>query len=207
MDSSNRNTTTKNTATATDSSGRAVFPVFVMTTSEASPNGPFTAFVNLDDKQFEQTRYCPKIERGDMPSFPVGSLVVIVTAGICRHVGVITHDLEDDVAPSFGMTASVLLSDVRLNPLQLKPQQGQRPYQYTYAASTKEGKFYGGIRRLSQHEADHLRALIGPFAPDAYLKTHWNEAERGAIQANAQETIRHQAALSALLNQMEPHRA
>jgi hypothetical protein len=207
MESSNRNTATDNTAANADSSGRAAFPVFVITTANDLPSGIFAANVNLGAEQFERTRYRPRIERDDMPDFPVGSLVAIVACGVCSHIGAITDDLEDDVAPSFGMVASAIRPEVLLNPLHLNPQPHRRPYACAYAASTEEGEFFGGIRRLGGLEADQLRELIGPSVPEAYLTTYWSEAERRAIQANDQETKRHQAALSALLKKMEQRRA
>lgn len=205
---------TDTNATSTDTSceannGRADFQVYLATTSHDLSGSRVTANIQLSEQQFAANRFRRAIRRDEMPTFETGGLIVIASAGKFSHIGTVTCDLEDPVAPSFEIFATPVKE---LNtPIHLAHQVGKnKPYAYTFVAITAAENFYGNIRRLNRQEADRIRKLIGPCVQPPYRNIYWNQAERlmidadlAQIKADEAETLRFQKNVALMIAEME----
>lgn len=176
---------------------QAIFDTFAISARGKLPAGSFTANIQLEEDQFAATRYRPQVKRVAMPTYGVGSLVVILVKDHCTRVGTVTTVFDDDTAPSFEIYVSAMLEAVPMKLPRL------RVVDYEFVAIHETQNFAGGIRKLSRDQAASLRAKIGQFVPKKVLGAFWTDAELNTIKANVDAQQQHEDAISALIEAVE----
>ena len=80
------------------------------------PDGDYYAEIRLDPQQFGARAYPyrPEVARDAMPTYPVGSLVIVADQQRCTGAGLILREIADEVAPSFEIYVMALTAPVKL---------------------------------------------------------------------------------------------
>lgn len=189
--------------------GRADFAVYLVTTNATLPEKRITGNIQLGEQQFAASRFQRAIPRDDMPTFEVGGLIVIMSAGQFTHIATVTSELEDEVAPSFEMFASPVKQPSMS--IHRASQQGKaRSLGFAFVTDTAPESFNGRIQKLGRDEADRIRKQIGPFVQPPYRNVYWSQAERqqidadlAQIQANQAENARFKKNVATMIAEME----
>jgi len=189
--------------------GRPVFPVYLVTTNTPVTAKRLSTNIQLTEQQFAASRFQGAVPRAAMPNYEIGGLILITSNGKLTHVGTVTSDLEDVVAPSIEIFASAIKhTNVSIHRPSLPGK--TRPLGFAFVADTEPENLYGRILQLGRDEADRIRKQIGPFVHAPYRNVYWTEMERQEIdayqaqaQADEMEQARFQKNIAAMIAEME----
>lgn len=190
------------TTTSGNLAGRLQFPTYLVTTSSPVPDGDYSAEIRLDPKQFGARAhpYRPDVTRDAMPTYPVGSLVIVADQQRCTGAGLILREIADEVAPSFEIYVMPMTAPVRLRHSARYSATGQASMAYRFF---EDPAFTGSVQYMAAVDAQRLRQEIGQAVDPRLLETFWSPAEREWLVQETAERERFRVALKALVGSLE----
>lgn len=178
--------------------GRLQFPTYLVTTSSPVPDGDYSAEIRLDPQQFAVKRYPyyrPEVPRADMPTYPVGSLVIVADQQRCTGAGLILREIADEVAPSFQIYVMPMTALVKLRH---SARHASMAYRFI-----EDPDFTGSVHSVAGVDAQRLRQAISQAVDPRLLETFWSPAEREWLMQEAAERDRFRTTLKALIGSLE----
>ena len=183
--------------TSVNLTGRPQFATYLVTTSSPVPDGDYSAEIRLDPKQFGARAhpYRPEVTRDAMPTYPVGSLVIVADQQRCTGAGLILREIADEVAPAFEIYVMPMSAPVRLRHSASHAWMAYRFFE--------DSAFTGSVQSVAGVDALRLRQEISQAVDPRLLETFWSPAEREWLAQEAAERERFRGALKALIGKLE----
>ncbi len=185
------------TMTSGNLAGHPQYATYLVTTSSPLPDGDYSAEIRLDPQQFAAKAhpYRPEVARDAMPTYPVGSLVIVADQQRCTGAGLILREIADEVAPSFEIYVMALTAPVKLRHSVRHASMAYRFFE--------DPAFTGSVQSVAGVDAQRLRQEIGQAVDPRLLETFWSPAEREWLVQEAAERDRFRTTLKALIGSLE----
>jgi hypothetical protein len=156
--------------------------------------------------KLDKPPFLDAVPRWVMPTYKLGSLIVVISKGQITHTGMVIDEFQDSDLPSFTFYVEPLAETVLRRQRQVERCKCQRvmgrAYQYIFKGSVNQQVFTGKVSKLCQEDADHLRAQIATVTPTRMLDIFWTQCERDAILAAEMAQNRYTELASKLLDEL-----